>query len=224
MNSFPTSVSEEYAMKLNMDMGCHMSIRLNGFAETFKAVLIGQAQDEYLLIKTSLPRDFGKDFLPGATLHVTYQVQGPRFHFESQILGIIDKPYPLTFITYPYQVKIIKKRSHLRFSCHIPSLAQLNHKSVKGTVTDISTRGCRFNIRLPDHLMPKQITLLDDITLSFPVPGSQDPGTFRGAVRNTLIDREKISLGIEFLNIDPAILACIGDHLCDSQTLSLMDH
>ena len=72
--------------------------------------------------------------------------------------------------------------------------------------------------------MPKQITLLDDITLSFPVPGRHDTGTFHGAVRNTLIDREKIALGIEFTNMDPILLACIDTHIRDNRGLNFIDH
>lgn len=224
MSSSPGPANDEKAMKLTLDMGCPMNLRINGFAETFKAVLIGQAYQEYLVVKTTVPKDFERDFLPGVSLHVNYQTQGLRFHFESRILGFIDRPYPLTFITYPNHVEVIKKRSHDRTSCHIPSIAHLNHRTIKGVVSDISRRGCRFNIRLPDHLMPRQITLLDDITLSFPVPGSHNTETLYGAVRNTMIDREKISMGIEFMDMDPDLLACIDDHLYRSDNLDMMSH
>lgn len=216
--------NQERAVKLAIDVGTLMDLRIHGFKDVFKAVLIGQAYREYLLIKTALPKDFKNDLIPGANVSMAYQHQGPRYCFESQVLEIINKPYPLTFITYPDHVVMMKQRGVARASCHIPTFVQMNSRTVRGTVTDISSRGCRFVIRHPEHLMPKQVTLLDDITLSFPMAGKRELETFHGSVRNTIIDREKISMGIEFMELDPHLLSCIDGHMADNPSLHTSGH
>lgn len=224
MTSIALSDKQETSLRLTLDVGSLMDLRINGFGDVFKAVLIGQAYEEYLLIKTALPKDFKNDLQPGATVHMGYHNQGPRYTFESQVLEVIDRPYPLTFITYPTRILMMKKREMPRACCHIPTFVQLDKNTVRGTVTDISSRGCRFVIRLPENLMPRQVTLLDDITLSFPLVGRQGLETFHGSVRNTIIDREKISMGIEFMDLNPQLLSCIDDHVADVPSLSPAGH
>ena len=43
----------------------------------------------------------------------------------------------------------------------------MNEKNIKGTLNDISINGCKFTIKLPVNLQPRQLMLIDKIKLFF---------------------------------------------------------
>ncbi|MBU1170818.1 MAG: flagellar brake protein [Proteobacteria bacterium] len=213
MNESPVIVKEYNGMRLNVELGSPIGIHVENFEQTFKGSLVGLEPQEYLLVKTAIPKEFESGILPGITFHVTYQSLGLEYGFKSNVLDVIEKPYRLTFLTYPKKVKSLETRIRSRVCCYIPASAQLKGNSIKGTITDISTSGCRFMIRLPVNLMPRQVLLIDSIMLTFPVMGIKGIQTFKGTVRNTTIDREKIALGIEFEKLEPHLQTSIDDYI-----------
>jgi c-di-GMP-binding flagellar brake protein YcgR len=210
-----------HGLRLNMDLGCSLGIRIEHLDQAFRATLVGLEPQQYLLVKTAIPREFESGILPGISFHVTYQCLDEEYGFESRILDIIEKPYRLTFLSYPDNVKSLENRTYSRVCCYIPASAQLNENFIKGTITDISTSGCRFVIRLPDNLMPRQVLLIESMILSFPVMGMQGIQTFSGVVKNTTIDREKIALGIEFLNLSSTLYDSIDDYIRNVTEISI---
>ena len=208
-------------MRLNMEIGSPVSIRIEHFEQCFRGTLVGLEPQEYLIIKTIIPREFENAILPGIHFHVTYRSQCLEYGFSSTVIDTIDSPFRMTFLSYPQHVEILENRGSIRSTCYIPSSARLNSNTIKGIVTDISTSGCRFVIRLPENLQPRQILLIDDIVLHFPVVGHKGVQAFQGKVRNTTVDREKIAMGVEFDDLEMTIEQSLMDYVDRSADASV---
>lgn len=220
MNDTPTP-SDNRGMRLNIELGSPLVLRIENLDQPFRATLVGQIPHQYLILKTFIPKEFESGIIPGITFHITYQSMGSEYTFDSKLIDIIEKPCCLTFLSYPGKVLNRETRSRSRVCCYIPASVQLNNNIIKGTITDISATGCRFMVRLPNNLMPRQVLLLDSITVTFPILGIKGIQAFQGVVRNTTIDREKIALGIEFMDVEPKLLSSIEDYIRDVTEISM---
>lgn len=223
MSEMPESFHQNPGMRLNLELGTLLGLRIESLDQVFRATLVGQIPQEYLIIKTSIPKEFESGIIPGIKFHISYQSMETEYGFSATLLDMIEKPCPLTFLSYPEKVAIRETRNLSRVCCYIPSSIQMNDTIIKGTITDISVNGCRFVVRLPNNLMPRQVLLLDAVILTFPILGIKGIQAFSGIVRNTTIDREKIALGVEFLNVDPKLLSSIEDYICNVTEISLND-
>lgn len=204
---------EFQGLRLSLDLGNPISIRIEQFEQVFKGMLTGAETGRYLIVRTAIPREFESAILPGLTFQVIYQSEGQEFGFFTKVIDILDQPFRLIFLEYPNDVFCIDNRGSSRSSCYIPSSVLMDSNTVKGVITDISTRGCRFLITLPDHIEARQLLPIDSIVLQFPVIGLKGVRTFRGRVRNASVDREKIAMGVEFENLEPQVLQSIAEYV-----------
>lgn len=209
-------------MRLNLELGGQMYIRIEQFEQAFRAILVGAETGEYLIIKAAIPREFESAILPGLKFHISYQSQGSEYGFATTVIETMDQPYRLLFLSYPQMVNHLENRGKIRSYCYIPSSAELNNNTIKGVITDISISGCRFVIRLPVNLQPRQILLIDTIVLHFPILGMKGVQAFQGKVRNTTVDREKIAMGVEFEILDKPLRDSIMEYVESVTELNLV--
>lgn len=222
MNKTLSSPNDNLGMRLNMELGSQIYIRIEQFEQTFKGMLVGAEAGEYLIVKTAIPREFESAILPGLQFHITYQSHGAEYCFLTSVIENLEQPYRLMFLTYPQKVDHLENRGRVRSYCYIPSSAQLSNNTIKGVITDISTSGCRFVIRLPVNLMPRQLLLIDSIVLNFPILGLKGVQAFQGKVRNTTVDREKIAMGVEFVDLDKPLRDSIMEYVDSVTELNLI--
>lgn len=200
-------------MRLNVELGNQLDFKLEDMNQSFRGILVGLEPQEYLIIKTTMPGEFKNRLSKGGQLEVRYMSLGSEYGFKSRLIDMIEKPFRLIFLSYPDVVENFDSREGARVSCYIPSTATMDGKKTKGTVTDISTNGCRFVIKLPVNLQPRQLMLVDKIQLQFPIFGLKGIQEFNGIVKNTTIDKEKIAMGIEFFNLDSKIVQSMADYI-----------
>lgn len=184
---------------------------------------MGLDPQNFLIMRIALPGEFKERLRPGTRLNIRYLSLGSEYGFTNEVIGHIELPFPLTFATYPDKVESLDARSRTRVCCFIPSTATMNEKSIKGTITDISTTGCRFVIKLPVSLQPRQVMLIDLIQLYFPIMGLQGLQAFQGKVRNTTIDKEKIAMGIEFCGLEEVLQKSIADYISNVAEISSIE-
>ncbi len=200
-------------MRLNMELGSQLGVAFDGIGQPFKAILMGLEPLNYLILKIAHPKEFVSYMKPGAALNIRYLSLGSEYGFATRVIDNIDDPFTLTFVSYPSKVESLDARTRTRVCCYIPSTATMNEKNIKGTITDISTNGCRFVIKLPVNLQPRQVMLIDKIQLHFPILGLQGLQVFKGRVRNTTIDKEKIAMGIEFSDLNQTLESSISEYI-----------
>lgn len=200
-------------MRLNVELSSQLNLKFKGMEQPFKGILVGLEPHEYLIVKTKIPREFINKMPKESQVDVSYMSLGSEYGFNSRLIDIIEKPVRLAFLSYPDVVESLDSRERARVSCYIPATAALGGKKIKVTITDISTNGCRLVIKLPVNLQPRQLLLVDQIILQFPILGLKGIQNFDGNVKNTTIDKEKIAMGVEFCNLDPKIVNRIDDYI-----------
>ena len=210
-------------MRLNMELGSQLGVSLEGVGQPFKAILMGLEPQNYLILKIALPKEFRSNLKKGIRLNIKYLSLGTEYGFVTEVIEHIESPFTLTFASYPSKVESLDARARTRVCCYIPSTATLNEKNVKGTITDISTNGCRFVIKLPVNLQPRQVMLIDQILLYFPIMGLEGLQVFQGRVRNTMIDKEKIAMGIEFIDLKDELQQSIANYITSVAEISSIE-
>ncbi len=206
-----------FGMRLNVEFGSQLLIEIDEIGQSYKGVLIGLEPQEYLIVRMQLPSEFYDQLIDGQKFVVRYKALGNEFGFISHVIGLIETPQKLVFISYPERVESIEVRKERRVGCYIPATVHLDDKKVKGIISDVSAQGCRFIIKLPEHLQPRQLQLVETVTLFFPFMGMDGVQSFSGKVCNTSIDRKRISMGLEFRKIDPSVVRKIENYI-DSLT------
>lgn len=204
---------DDRGMRLNMELGSQLGLRFDTVAQPFKAILIGLEPQQYLILKVIIPQEFRQHIVKGAKLKITFLSGDSEYGFSTSIVDHITKPYKLVFIAYPKTVEDLDARTKTRVCCYIPATAKINNKNIKGILNDISIDGCRFIIKFPVNLQPRQLMLIDNIQLFFPLMGYSELQTFTGTVRNTTIDKEKITMGIEFTDLSEELQTSINNYV-----------
>ena len=89
------------AAKLTVGLGSELTIQVEGIEERFKAVLVGMAPSEYLIVRMLLPSKLRGQIDKGTFLVVRYIYMGNVYGFRSELLGSTMIPFKLTFLSYP---------------------------------------------------------------------------------------------------------------------------
>lgn len=200
-------------MRVNLEQGSRFVIRMEGREDPLDGVLVGQEPHQYLIVRITADTGIDDRIRPGTRFQLSYVYLGDDYGFDSAVLGTIEKPYPLTFISYPERVRCSDPRQNKRVSCYIPATMVHSDRRVKGVVSDISRNGCRFVVKLPAALQTRQVRLINDLELLFPLMGVKGLVNFYGSVRNTTIDRERIAMGVEFQDLDLEIAGSIEEYI-----------
>lgn len=200
-------------VRLNIDVGSRMRFMMEGHDEPIRGTLVGLDPPEYLIVRMDLPVELANHIQTGTSLAVGYISLGNEYGFTATIIHRITVPDRLLFITYPDVIQNIDVRRNTRVSCFIPATALLDERQIKGTLIDISRGGCRFIVRLPATLQARQIRLIDEMTIQFPLMGIDGLQTFACQVRNTTIDRERIAMGVEFIHPDKDLTQRIDSYI-----------
>jgi c-di-GMP-binding flagellar brake protein YcgR len=199
-------------MRLNMELGSQLLIQVEGIEKSFKSNLVGLMPREFLIVAMPMPNKIS-GLQQGSRVFVNYLSLGHAYEFGSSVSGIISKPFPLIFLSYPEIVQKLDLRKNSRVNCYIPAIANLKKTELKGIISDISRTGCRFIIKVPPILQLQQILVVDEIKISFPLPEMNDVYEFAGNVRNTTQDRGGIAWGIEFEKLDTEVSIKIDDYI-----------
>ena len=132
------------SVHLKLDIGSDLFLQFKDREEYLPSYLIGLKPDAYIIIKT--PAVLGKEY--GVTkesqLVLKYKYLGKLFRFNASVIESLDKPFKITFITYPEQIEKLEFRYSPRVFCSIPATLYRKNNEIQGAVTDISIGGCGF--------------------------------------------------------------------------------
>jgi c-di-GMP-binding flagellar brake protein YcgR len=199
--------------RLSIELGNNLLIKVPDMETHIKSSLVGLEPHQYLIANIPLVSDLEDQLKKFEKLNVSYISLGTTYEFDSNVLGIILKPAKLLFLSYPDTIIETDQRETQRVSCHIPATAVINETPLNGIITDMSPDGCRFVVRIPTKITPYQVRILTDVNLSFALHGIDGSEEFLGVVRNTSIDRFRISLGIKFDNLSNETRNKLKDYL-----------
>lgn len=206
-------VDKNQDARLNIALGCQLSIEVEGMKERLTSYLVGMLIDSYLIIKT--PSIIGmRELLPNKSVVVVrYLYLGEVFGFRSTVLGFTTLPFKIIFLSYPEVIERITLRSKPRISCYIPASLSFGDLELQGIIENINSDGCKFTTQDPEQLEAQQISMEDDIQLSFPLFGSQGIKEFHGIIKNKNCDSKRMELGIAFEKMDVEISNTIDSYV-----------
>jgi len=200
------------SVHLKLDIGSDLFLQFKDREEYFPSYLIGLKPDAYIIIKT--PAVLGKEY--GVTkerqIVLKYKYLGELFRFNASIIESLNKPFKITFITYPEQIEKIEFRDSPRVFCPIPATLYYKDNEVQGAVTNISIGGCGFktkDIKFEDLIL---IKIDEKVTLHFALLGLEKIKELRGTVKRIGFD-SGIILGIDFKEIDTEFSDMIASYI-----------
>lgn len=189
-------------MRLTAEPGSQMMLQFEGIEDRLKSILVGLEPSSYLIIRAPLFVDRSM-LQEGKPVIVRYVYCGSVYGFRTSIISSIRRPFPLLFLAYPGSVEKFNLRKKVRVSCHIPGAMTFNSENLAGLILDISESGCRFVGKAPKVEAAVQVAAGDEIEISFPLLGLEGLQIFRAKARTISQDRETISVGMEFLEMEP---------------------
>lgn len=199
-------ISEEsnQVTQVDIEIGSHVLIDIEGGDERIESIFIGQEPNEYLIVRALTSADFISKFTEDNYVIVRYITVGASHSFRSRILGCVTKPYPVVFLSYPQFVESVNLRKKRRVACYIPTTPKINQYEKLGVLTDINSDGCRFNFSVSGDDPTEIIQKDDKITISFQLLGIEGEQKCNGKVRNIEKVNDILSVGIQFdeLNLE----------------------
>ena len=193
----------EKKAKLAIALGSDLTMQIDGMEEKFKAILVGIESPNYLMVRMQIPSKFRSQIDTGTTFIVRYLHLGNVYGFRTKSIDSIDKPYRITFLSYPESVESLNIRKAQRVTCHIPATLDLDKLQLKGLVLDISKYGIRFKINTGNDIFGK-VKIDDPLKISFSLLGLEGFHTFNGRIKSMIGDAEQLTLGIKFLDVKPS--------------------
>ena len=193
---------DENANSLSIGLGSDVLFQLEGSKERLKAVLVGMEPSKYIILNIPPAPALKEMISVGSDMIIRYVFMGNVFAFKATIIGVIYEPIPLTFISYPKSIESLNLRSEKRVECNIPATVFVNHKRTTGVIVDISFNGVRLICEILENM---SIEIGNEVFVEFPLPGVKGEHEFFGKIKNIAKDKNKASLGIQFINLDPTL-------------------
>lgn len=198
---------------MKLDIGSDLFLQFKDREEYFPSYIIGLKPDAYIIIET--PAVLGKEYGMTKERQITlkYKHLGEVFRFNASVIESFDKPFKVTFITYPEQIEKIEFRNSPRVFCSIPTTLYYKNNEVQGVITDISIGGCRFktkNINEFEDII--RIRRDEEVTLHFALLRFEKIKEFSGTVKKIGFDND-IILRIGFKESDTEFRDIISSYV-----------
>jgi c-di-GMP-binding flagellar brake protein YcgR len=204
----------EKKKKLVLALGSELTMQIEGMEEKFRSILVGIESPVYLMVRMQIPTRFRNQIDKGTIFIVRYVYLGNVYGFKTKTIGTVDKPYKITFLSYPETVESLNIRKAQRVSCFIPATIGINKRQFRGLVMEISRSGTRFRISSSPDLI-REVTINDPISISFPLLGFEGIQNFKGIIKSVNSDSEGLYFGIQFEDIKPGVENMIDGYVKD---------
>ncbi len=171
--------------------------------------LIGWERDLFLI--TGIVSSAGKGPLKiNDTCKIRFLKDGMAYGFETQIISVNLKPYPVMYFKYPTAIKQLTTRKFNRIKSNIQArlLDNDDHFIANATMTDLSMGGCGLNISIKDV---KELAYDEPYKLDFSILETDMRLCCSLRVMTTV--KETHILGMEFLNMTSDEMATIDAFL-----------
>ena len=196
---------------MDLQIGGKISLKLGDDPQKVEGLLVGAEEPHFIIVRLVKPSN-SPSIAEGQSYAATYMSMGTIYRVHNSVLGFLKK-LNLLVLSYPVTYEQDNLRREPRINCSIPATAKIDKNALKGLITDISSNGCQFIVKIPTTFRLYSISVLKDIDLSLAMLGSADPTSLKGKVRNTNIDEFKIALGIEFDSLEDQTSSQLTDFI-----------
>ncbi len=185
------------------------------FAETnqrIKFSLVGMERGQFIIAKiysNDLIGTFRSESLKARSIELSYLDDEKVYGFSSEILGVVSSPARMFFMSYPKEIRMVKRRSGKRFDCILPAMTMIGQEILSVVIMDISRDGCQCVIRdlKRDNPVYDAIQVDKRIDLKVKFTDTGKTASINGAMRTVTRDDDRVVLGVMFLDVSPAVKA-----------------
>ena len=197
--------------QLEIDIPTKIVFQLSGVESFLKSELVGMDPDNYLIVKS--PRgdlQIKNKISAGNLVLVNYMYRGCVYTFQSHILGSAERPFNLFFLSYPQVVSRKELRRDKRVDCYLSATLKVGDESLGGAIIDLSQSGCKYVsvYKVPSSQLP---ALEVGQKLELSLDSAPDQGSFCAVMRNKRVDKQALTLGLEFQDLQRAQWSYIGE-------------
>ncbi len=206
-------VNNQALTTLEIDLGDNLLFKLDTVDGFLKTRFIGMLENQYLI--STMPKGhimIRDKFFEGNTVLVRYLHNGSIFAFQSQIVGVVDHPDKLFFLSYPAIISRQELRREPRVDCRLKAVIDSGSARQNGVVIDISRSGCRFTLKSP---LKVKLNQRQNVNMRMNLDDSQDAVTLTGNIRSMENSNQSMILGIQFLEIDKTGQRLIDNYVND---------
>ena len=197
---------------LNIELASDLFLKIDDIKGFFPSYLIGIKPEVFIIIKTPTIISSEDLISKGTSMVVRYTYLGDVYRFKTTVLGANEKPFKVTYLSYPDMVEKIEYRDSPRVSSYIPASLEYKNTKVKGIITDISVAGCKFRTDAVDQLEDILIKKEGDVILHFPILSLDGIQEFQGKIKKIEFDND-LALGVGFSKIDEASRDIIASYV-----------
>lgn len=197
-------------MKLNnvtFGIGTDVVMQFPGITGKLKSSFVGIKANKYLILETPQLLGIEAKIQGGGAVTIMYVCDGTVYGFRSTILHVLESPIELLFISFPETVESHDLRSTERVSCYLPAELAVDGDDIMydGILLDISATGCRFNTGSMPRKKVGRVQVGTKVQLNSELFGIDGKTIFTGEVRNLTVDGSKLSLGVQFDEVDARV-------------------
>ncbi len=184
---------------LNLPIGHTLQGQLTADKARFKCPYLGMKRDEFLIAQMPGVPGFRDKIAQSPGLFIRFMLAGTIFGFETRVVSLAVRPYPLLFFAYPRKVETVNLRKTRRVDTFIEALSDMGEGVFPGAILDLSLGGCLFSmdrakiIRAP-LIVPGQV-----VTLQFSLDEPEIKLLLNAEIINSRMDMDTIQVGLKFL-------------------------
>jgi c-di-GMP-binding flagellar brake protein YcgR len=214
--------------RVSIELGTRLQFVIEGVSGNFKSHLIGMEPDRYLIIRAPLSTSYGSirhKLFRGNKLVVRYLYKGTVFGFQSELIEDVYIPLKLLFLKYPQIIEEHNLRSAERVSCLLPVHTRFRDggEEVDGFITDLSEKGCCCVYKKVKERRLPSVDIDDQLTVLCQFPKTNYEQVIPGSVKDIKSDKDHLSLGIMFTEIDLKLKSIIAQYITTVKDLSNFD-
>jgi c-di-GMP-binding flagellar brake protein YcgR len=203
-----------------MQIGTTLEIQIEKTDPRLTCELFAVEEGKFLIIKMSpfqSLQNATRLVHKGTSIAVRYMHEGTVFGFKSLILHFMVEPAKLIFIKYPDEIESYDLRVHKRIYCYLPANVRIADKAIEGTIIDISKEGCQFSVKNAKAENSLKLHVDNEISVSFQLPGVEKELIIAGEQKNIKKDRDSVSIGIKFSNMNIEVQEKLYDFLSKAE-------
>jgi hypothetical protein len=189
---------------ISIAVGTGLKVKVEGIDFIFTSRFLGSFDTEDILISLD-PRmeHFEARLEVGLIFAADFLFDDAYHQFRARFERLITDPVRAVVLNAPEEVLNIEQRLLPRTPCSVPARVDIR-KSLEGTISDISPKGCR--IELPVGSVGRALVEVGDrVSLRLRAPGSQHGYIIEGQVRNIAHSEVTSEAGVRFDDL-PQIL------------------
>ena len=158
---------------MDLQIGGKISLKLGDDPQKVEGILVGAEEPHFIIVRL-IKSSNSPSIAEGQSYAATYMSMGTIYRVHNSVLGFLKK-LNLLVLSYPVTYEQDNLRREPRINCSIPATAKIDKNALKGLITDISSNGCQFIVKIPTTFRLYSISVLKDIDLSLAMLGSADP-------------------------------------------------